>query len=176
MKRTFIILAVLSIITFQSCSDDSSTPTPSDSTTTSGDFVGRWTFERADQKNGEIKLDGILFSTYHSESSAEFGFWDLAADGSYNSEIGYHNTMTMTTAGVEQVTETDIPAFISNGTYTHDKAKNTITVNTGVDKGTYTIQTLTANKMILTLPFTRSVSQGGSTSVTTSTLEMEFSK
>lgn len=177
MKKVIWILGL--VVLFSACKDD----TPVDNTnnnsnnTASGDLVGTWNLVSIDQRNGEITANGVLVSTYSSESSNEQGTFEFKSDGTVTNTVAYSNKTTVVTGGVPQEQTGDIPSTTTTGTYTYDKAAKmlTITPSTG-GKQEITVEELTSSSFKGVYSYSQSSTQAGITSVSSAEVVLTLSR
>ena len=174
MKNIVIAASLLFFIGFQSCKE-AETTNPNQDPANDG-IVGVWNFVRADQDNGVITTDGIQYATYYSRSSDPQGTYKMFEDGTFESNTGYVNTLTMDLFGNPFESISTIPLTKITGTYEYDESTQELHITNNGFSGVYEILEFTDTKLLMKTSIKKTETQGMSTSVTTADVTLELAR
>lgn len=176
MKKALIF--IFAVLLFVGCKDDSS-DSPAPATGSPDNVEGNWQYQSVEQKNGVIKLNGFAIASFYTESKDVEGNLFLKASGRFDSFLEYAQTTFVTdNQGNTSKTEQKVPALtINGGSYTHNKATNSLTIDDGSgETEKFTITEHTDSKLVLESTYETVVNNQGAEQIVSATVVSTLTK
>lgn len=112
-------------------------------------IIGTWEFKNMYQTNGIYKENGIQNGTYNAYTENQVGDIIFNNDDSYSLNIGYDYIYKSIINGITIDQQSNVPQQKQNSTYVFNNSNNKITFMSGDLKGTYDLEIININQLIL---------------------------
>ncbi len=173
-KLLFVAFIAFSLA---SCKEATTTPDGSNDGNNAVTIEGVWNFDKIEQINGTMKLNGAALGTFSASSSNESGTAEFKSDGTMTSTVAYTQTTIMQLTGLpEQEIVNEVPQTTTTGEYVYDEDNSTITLTANGQTQEAEVVELTASKFVYKIDFVTSQTENGVTTTSESEIVTTFSR